>query len=209
MFHIRFDGFCFEWLAFRMFRKIILLLLPWGILFGEQEFRYWTNKEGKTIEAKFIRFAKDRIEIRRKDGLTFKMSPATLSEEDQKLLEELRKRADSRGYLWDDSTAAYELKRQVWLDSERNSPTLYYHKFKIDKVDINKDGEWDGLMLTRKPKDGETQIYAWDVTPDGHLLVKRDSSGGIVLGKYKYDFENGTFVMVEGHGAPFYIPLDK
>ena len=72
------------------------------------------------------------------------MTSDMLSEEDQKLLEELRKRADSRGYLWDASSASYELKRQKWFDSEKDDRSVNFYEFESEKIDINDDQENDG-----------------------------------------------------------------
>ena len=63
---------------------MILLFLPFLFASGEQEYRNWTNKEGKSIDAKFIKFTKDEFEIRRKNDITFTMTSDMLQEEDQK-----------------------------------------------------------------------------------------------------------------------------
>jgi hypothetical protein len=194
-----------------MGKKLILLVLPFLFASGEQEYRNWTNKEGKSIEAKFIKFTKHKFEIRRKDGRTFTMTSDMLSEEDQKLLEELRERADSRGYLWDASSASYELKRQKWFDSEKDRPILYYHEFDNEKIDLNKDGEKDGMKVIKRPNGGVygIKILAWEVSQDGHLLFRSESRGKIYEGKYKYDFEKESFIKIDGYGPAFFISAEK
>ena len=62
-----------------MGKKLILLVLPILFASGEQEYRNWTNMEGKSIEAKFIKFTKEKFEIRRKDGRTFTMTSDMLT----------------------------------------------------------------------------------------------------------------------------------
>ena len=194
-----------------MKKTLILLFLPFLCALADQGYRNWKNNEGKSIEARFIKFTKDKFEIRRKDGRTFTMTSDMLSEEDQKLLEELRKRADSRGYLWDASSASYELKRQKWFDSEKDRPILYYHEFDNEKVDLNKDGEKDGMKVIKRPNGGVygIKILAWEVSQDGHLLFKRESSGKIYEGKYKYDFEKESFIKIDGYGPAFFISAEK
>ena len=57
-----------------MGKKLILLFLPFLCALADQEYRNWTNKQGKSIEARFIKFTKEKFEIRRKDGRTFTMT---------------------------------------------------------------------------------------------------------------------------------------
>ena len=60
-----------------------------GFAYGEEDIRTWTDKGGRTLEAKFIEHIGDKIKIQRKDGRTFTLSPGLFSEQDRKYLESL------------------------------------------------------------------------------------------------------------------------
>ena len=195
------------------------LLTTIGVLFGLsfsaamalEDFRNWTNKDGNSIEAKFIKFKGDKIEIRRKDGFTFTLDPLTLSKEDQEYLTELRKRTDSRGMLWTKATATYEITRQKWFDTPKDRAILYYHTFKKEKVDLDKDGISDGYKVLRKANGGvftNTKIRAWDVTEEGHLLYRQILLSRITETKLKYDFETKSFQRISGSGPGMFIPAE-
>lgn len=55
----------------------------------EPEFRLWTNSAGKTVEAKFVRFVGDKIELITIAGKPAVVSPSIFSAEDQEYLKQL------------------------------------------------------------------------------------------------------------------------
>ena len=176
-----------------------------------EDFRNWTNKEGNSIEAKFIKFKGDKIEIRRKDGFTFTLDPLTLSQIDQEHLAELKKRTDSSGKLWTKALASYEITRQKWFDTPKDRGILYYHTFKKEKVDLDKDGVFDGYKVLRKANGGvyrDTKIRAWDVTEDGHLLYRQILFSRIIEAKMRYDFETKSFLRISGSGPGMFISAE-
>jgi hypothetical protein len=194
-----------------MKKKLILLFLPFLCALADQEYRNWTNNEGKSIEARFIKFTKDKFEIRRKDGRSFTMTSDMLSEEDQKFLEELRKRADSRGYIWDASSASYELKRQKWFDSEKDDRSVNFYEFKSEKIDINEDQKSDGnrVRIFQKLNKYKYKPKAWEVDDYGYLYLRSANSNTTYEGKYKYDFEKESFIKIDGYGPAFFISAEK
>jgi hypothetical protein len=195
-----------------MVKKMFLFIFPILSIFSEQDYRKWKNQEGKIIEAKFVKFNKEKVEIKRKDGFTFTISPTAFSQEDQEYLTELKKRTDSRGYLWNSTSAKFELVSQKWFDSPKDRAILHYHEFKRDRVDIDKDGQVDGLKVLKKANGGvftDTKILAWDVTEDGKLLFRYPSLGKIQEGIYKYDFDSKSFVRIEGYGPSFFISAER
>jgi antitoxin component YwqK of YwqJK toxin-antitoxin module len=52
-------------------------------LSSEEPFRIWTDNKGQTMEARLISIADDKIEIIRKDGVSFTVSPNIFSERDR------------------------------------------------------------------------------------------------------------------------------
>ena len=195
----------------KLITVLFLSLLSAFSVLADQEFRNWTNKDGNSIEAKFIKFKDAKIEIRRKDGFTFTLDPSTLSQEDQDYLTELKKRTDSRGMLWTKASATYELTRQKWFDTPKDRAILYYHTFKKEKVDLDKDGVSDGYMVLRRANGGvyrDSKIKAWDVTEDGHLLYRQISFSRIIEAKLRYDFETKSFQRISGSGPGMFIPAE-
>ena len=61
-------------------------------LSAEEPFRVWTDKKGQTMEARLISIADDKIEIIRKDGVSFTVSPNIFSERDRNYIDEVSKR---------------------------------------------------------------------------------------------------------------------
>jgi hypothetical protein len=59
----------------KLITVLFLSLLSAFSVLADQDFRNWTNKDGNSIEAKFIKFKDAKIEIRRKDGFTFTLDP--------------------------------------------------------------------------------------------------------------------------------------
>jgi hypothetical protein len=72
--------------------------------------------------------------------------------------------------------------------------------FKRDRVDLDGNGEVDGQAVFKKWSSGkDLKSYAWDVLPDGHLILKIKSYK-IYSGKYKYNLESKIFEKTEGSG---------
>ncbi|MFP6855463.1 MAG: leucine-rich repeat domain-containing protein [Opitutales bacterium] len=75
---------------FEMKAFVILLLVVSGlVLAAEEPARLWTDLNGKTIKASFVRFDGKEIVIRRVDGKLFKVYPSVFSDKDRKYLYEL------------------------------------------------------------------------------------------------------------------------
>lgn len=57
--------------------KIILYFLLCGSILDAEDFRKWTSKDGRIIDAKFIKFFDEKVEIQRKDGRSFRIDKST------------------------------------------------------------------------------------------------------------------------------------
>lgn len=181
-------------------KKIILYFLLCGSILGAENFRKWASKDGRIIDAKFIKFFGEKVEIQRKDGRSFKIDKSAFSENDIEYLDDLLKRTDSRGYLWDDSSTRFEITSEEWTDSPANLKPRHFYTFKRDRVDLDGNGEVDGQAVFKKWSSGKNlKSYAWDVLPDGHLILKIKSYK-IISGKYKYNLESKIFEKTEGSG---------
>ena len=175
-----------------------------------EEFRKWTNNDGNSIEAKFVKFKDDNIEIRRRDGFTFTLEPKTLSEADQNYLTKLLKRKDTSGRVWHRGNYEHALVRQKWFDTERNDRGVNFYEFKRDRIDINEDKIADGFRVRIFSRLNKTKFKdkAWEIDDEGIVTLKSANSHTMYEGKYKYDFEKRSFVKLEGYGPPFFISAD-
>lgn len=76
-----------------MKKFVALLFNIWSLaLCAEEPVRTWTNLKGATLKAGFVKFAEDKIVIRRDDGRFFTVSPEIFSEGDRKYQDEIRKK---------------------------------------------------------------------------------------------------------------------
>ena len=191
-----------------------LILLSLFLFFIQTEaiedFRKWTNNDGSSIEAKFIKFKGDKIEIRRKDGFTFTLEPKTLSEVDQNYLEQLIKHRDASGRVWHRGNYEHALVRQKWFDTERDDRGANFYEFKKDKIDINEDKIADGFRVRIFSRLNKTKFKdkAWEIDDEGIVTLKSANSHTMYEGKYKYDFEKRSFVKLEGYGPFFFISAE-
>jgi hypothetical protein len=113
--------------------------------------------------------------------------------------------------LWTQASATYQLTRQKWFDTPKDRAILYYHTFKKEKVDLDKDGVSDGYKVLRRANGGvyrDSKIKAWDVTEDGHLLYRQISFSRIVEAKLRYDFETKSFLRISGSGPGMFISAE-
>ena len=189
-----------------------------GVLFGFsfstamalEDFRNWTNKDGNSIEAKFIKFKGDKIEIRRKDGFTFTLDPLNLSKVDHDYLKQLEKHKDSAGRVWNKGSYQQKLVSQKWYDSHKEDRTANFYEFKKDKIDINEDKINDGfrVRLFSKTSKREFKAKAWEIDEEGIVTLKSANSHTMYLGKYKYNFEEKSFKKIEGYGPNFFISAE-
>ena len=76
-----------------MKKFVALLFTIWSLaLCAEEPVRTWTNLKGATLKAGFVKFAEEKIVIRRDDGRFFTVSPEIFSEVDRKYMDEIRKK---------------------------------------------------------------------------------------------------------------------
>lgn len=194
----------------KLITVFFLILLSAFSVLADQEFRNWTNKDGNSIEAKFIKFKDAKIEIRRKDGFTFTLDPSTLSQEDQDYLKELEKHRDQTGRVWHKGNYQQVLVRQKWFDSDKDDRGANFYEFKRDKIDINEDKSDDGyrVRIFSKTSKREFKAKAWEIDDEGIVTLKSANSHTMYLGKYKYDFDKKSFQNIEGFGPRFFIPAE-
>ena len=172
-------------------------------------FRFWTNRLGRTIEAKFIKFKDAKIEIRRKDGFTFTLNPSTLSQEDQDYLKELEKHRDQTGRVWHKGNYQQELIRQKWFDRTPDSPLCRYFDFQSEKIDLDGDGQMDGYKVRNFYRVSKYFLRpnAWEMDDEGIVTLKSFTGASINQGKYKYSFKYQRFRKFQGYGPKQFIPV--
>jgi hypothetical protein len=194
-----------------MVKKLCLFIFPILSIFGDQDYREWTNNDGNSIEAKFVKFKDDKIEIRRRDGYTFTFDPKTLSESDMKYLAELIKHRDASGRVWHRGNYEHALVRQKWFDKKRDDRTVNFYEFKRDKIDINEDEIADGFRVRIFSKTSKYKFKdkAWEIDNKGIVTLKSANSHTMYESKYKYDFDSKSFVRIEGYGPSFFISAER
>jgi hypothetical protein len=180
-----------------------------GMLFGG--FRFWTNKSGIQIEAKFIKFNDKKILIRRKDGFTFTLNPSTLSQSDLDYLKGLEKHRDQTGRLWHKGNYQQELIRQKWFDRTPDSPSCKFFDFQTEKIDLDGDGRMDGykVRIFYRVNKHFLRPNAWEMDKEGIVTMKSFTGTRIHQGKYKYSFTQKSFRKIQGYGPSQFIRAES
>ena len=112
-------------------------------LLGQETFRTWTDVEGRTVSARYIKHSGSNIIIERETDrrkMTFPL--ARLSINDQNYVKTLKtyaarslNRNDYKGML---------LREKKWTNRVGDSLQRFFFAFKLDKVDADKDGHAEG-----------------------------------------------------------------
>jgi hypothetical protein len=180
-----------------------------GMLFGG--FRIWTNKSGRQIEAKFIKFNDKKILIRRKDGFTFTLNPSTLSQTDLDYLQRLEKHRDQTGRLWHKGNYQQELIRQKWFDRTPDSPSCKFFDFQTEKIDLDGDGRMDGykVRIFYRVNKHFLRPNAWEMDKEGIVTMKSFTETRNHQGKYKYSFTHKSFRKIQGYGPTQFIRAES
>jgi hypothetical protein len=195
----------------KLITVLFLSLLSAFSVLADQDFRNWTNKDGNSIEAKFIKFKDAKIEIRRKDGFTFTLDPSTLSQEDQDYLKELEKHRDQTGRVWHKGNYQQVLVRQKWFDLPPENGACKYFDFTKEMIDLDNDGKVDGYKVRNFYKNSKSFLSpkAWEMDEDGILTYKYLSGDRIIKSNYKYDFGKKSFIRAKGYYGPRYFILPE
>ena len=174
-------------------------------------FRFWTNKSGSQIEAKFIKFNEKKIVIRRKDGFTFTLNPSTLSQSDLDYLKGLEKHRDQTGRLWHKGNYQQELIRQKWFDRTPDSPLCKFFDFQTEKIDLDGDGRMDGykVRIFYRVNKHFLRPNAWEMDEEGIVTMKSFTETRNHQGKYKYSFTHKSFRKIQGYGPTQFIRAES
>ena len=170
-------------------------------------YRLWKHQDGRSIEAKFIKFENDFIKIKRRDEYVFSFDPSELSEIDKNHLALLKKQSDSTGQVWHKGNYQQELIHQKWFDLPPETPTCKYFDFTNESIDLDKDGRMDGFKVRNFYRINKEFIKpkAWEMDENGVLILKSFISPKIFTGEYKYDFSKESFIKFKGHGPKRFI----
>jgi hypothetical protein len=127
----------------KMVFKLILFFLPilmcCTIALGEnnaEPYRTFTSKDGKVMEARFIRFEKDKINLLLKDGRRFTVGSEIFSPADQAYIDELRIRlnpATGRPWVANDFKILLT-KRKYWTDELKPRASKHLVNFSHDFI---------------------------------------------------------------------------
>ena len=159
--------------------------------FGREPYRFFTDKNNRTMEARFQAFRGDFVEIQRKDGRSFRVSPKVFSDEDQEYFSKLKLRINPKtNRLWTANDFKSLILKTKWTCNLK--PGAYKHilVFEFEKVDLDKDDVPDGMKMTHHTshvnKFGDARYGTWKVNEDGLLETSR--------GTWMYDKKSGFLV---------------
>ena len=118
-------------------------------LSGQETFRSWTDVQGRTVSAKYIKLSGSNVIIEREADrrkMTFPLG--RLSQSDQSYVKKIQVQAatslsrnDYKGML---------LREKKWTNRVGDSFQRFFFAFKLDKVDNDKDGIPDKVEDTVK-----------------------------------------------------------
>ena len=179
-----------------MFWKFALFCFLQSFLFvvissAREPYRFFTDENNRTMEARFQAFRGDFVEIVRKDGRSFRVSPKVFSDEDQEYFSKLKLRINPRtNRLWTANDFKSLILKTKWTCNLK--PGAYKHilVFDLEKVDLDKDDVPDGKKVTHHTshvnKYKEARYGTWKVNEDGLLETSR--------GTWRYDKGSGFLV---------------
>ena len=182
-----------------MFLKFALFCFLQSFLFvvissAREPYRFFTDENNRTMEARFQSFRGDFVEIVRKDGRSFRVSPRVFSDEDQEYFSKLKLRINPRtNRLWTANDFKSLILKTKWTCNLK--PGAYKHILDFEKVDLDKDDVLDGMKMTHHTshvnKYKEARYGTWKVNEDGLLETSR--------GTWRYDKESGFLVGNSGY----------
>ena len=160
---------------------------------GAEPVRTWTDLKGRTMEASFIKYSGDKIVIKRKDGLEFRVLPALFSAVDREYLANLNKTEETASQKDNESSKDEYFKGAVIVLSINGEATLYEPskaKAKTSSGSASSDGN----------ESEETKISEGDLLMVGSQIRVQANSEAVLL------FSNGTVASV---GAETHLEISN
>ena len=183
----------------KMVFKLILFFLPilmcCTIALGEnnaEPYRTFTSKDGKVMEARFIRFEKDKINLLLKDGRRFTVGSEIFSPADQAYIDELRIRlnpATGRPWVANDFKILLT-KRKYWTDELKPGASKHLVNFSNDLFRPDKNALPKGKRTTHEL----SYLYNRSGMIKGHWKVDSEGNVSTSLGNWKYDKKSGFLI---------------
>jgi formylglycine-generating enzyme required for sulfatase activity len=149
------------------------------ILLAEEPLRIWTDLQGRSIEASFIKFSGNNIVIKMKSGRDYEVAPSLFSPSDQKYLSDLKKSTPEKTIVgkneyFKGATIVVSAKGEVFVDDQS----------KTSATPTPSSSSSESNSSTK------TKIEAGDILPVGSLVTVGSDSETILL------FSNGTITTV-------------
>lgn len=148
------------------------LMLNFDLKSNQEPYRIFTDEKQRKIEAKFMRFKGKQIEIMRKDGKLFRISPSRFSYPDQEYISKLREEINPKtNRLWNENDFKSILVRSKWTCEIKNGEYKHIIEFDLEKIDLDKDDIMDGCKIahhtSRINKERQTTFGWWKVSSKG------------------------------------------
>ena|GEM_PF-1121292 len=149
------------------------------ILLAEEPVRIWTDLQGRTIEASFIKFSGNKIVIKMKSGREYEVAPSLFTSGDQKYLSDLKKSTLEKTFVgkseyFKGATIVVSARGEVFVEDQSKTsakPTPSSPSYASNSSN-------------------KTKIEAGDILPVGSLVMVGSDSESILL------FSNGTITTV-------------
>tara|TARA_Y100001933_G_scaffold260022_1_gene311206 strand:- start:575 stop:1438 length:864 start_codon:yes stop_codon:yes gene_type:complete len=169
-----------DWLDGKMRLFLACSIFLWSmILLADEPVRIWTDLQGRTIEASFIKFSGNKIVIKMKSGREYEVAPSLFTAGDQKYLSDLKKSTPQKtiagkNEYFKGATIVVSAKGEVFVDDQS--------KTSAKPTPSSSSSESNSST--------KTKIEAGDILPVGSLVTVGSDSETILL------FSNGTITSV-------------
>jgi hypothetical protein len=183
----------------KMVFKTILFFLPilmcGTIALGEnnaEPYRTFTSKDGRVMEARFMRFEKDKINLLLKDGRRFTVAAEIFSPADQAYIDGLRIRlnpATGRPWVANDFKILLT-KRKYWTDELKPGASKHLVNFSNDLFRPDKNALPKGKRGTHE----FSYLYKRSRMNKGHWEVDAEGNVSTSFGNWKYDKKSGFLI---------------
>lgn len=162
---------------------------------ASEPYRFFTDDNNRSIEAKLLGFQGDKIKIIRKDGRIFILNPNIFSYCDQNYITNFKAKINPKtNKPWNSNDFKSVILKQKWTCNLK--PGAYKHilQFELDKIDLDKDDIPDGRKLTYQTSHinkKSASFGTWTVDELGLVetskgIWKFDKRSGFLIGQIKY-----------------------
>ncbi|MEX2580698.1 MAG: SHD1 domain-containing protein [Verrucomicrobiales bacterium] len=143
----------------------VLFLLPPDLLLAKEEARIWTDRDGRTVAARFVEVSGSTVVLELENGARSRVPVTTLSLEDQTLVASLR---DKRPLVWPE-TVTVDTETLTVREGEQDAENRQHH-YETDNFEFISNAPLTGRVVAEVAADLELidaafQALPWDWEP--------------------------------------------